>query len=120
MTKKEMYGVIADVFATIDREDKEDILEMVRKEVAALDRKTASARKKASEKKAAGDELRERISGVIGEEPITVEGIIEALGEDGLTPAKVTARTKQLIDLGIVEKKAVKVGDRKLMGYYKA
>ena len=120
MTKREMYDVIAEVFATVDREDKEDVLEMVKKEVAALDRKAATARKKASEKKAAGDELRERISAVIGEEPITVEGILDALGEEGLTPAKVTARTKQLVDLGVVEKKTVKIGDRKLMGYYKA
>lgn len=121
MTNREKFDVIAEVFATVDRADRDEILEFVAKEKAALDRKNTAAKKRAAEKRAAGDELRGRIEAVIGTEPITVNGIIDALGEEGLTPAKVTARTRQLYAAGIISKEQVKTEDgRKVMGYFKA
>ena len=120
MTNREKFDVIAEVFATVDRADRDEILEFVEKEKAALDRKNAKAKAKAAEKRAAGDELRARIEAVIGEEPITVNGIIEALGDSDLTPAKVTARTKQLFAAGLIVKEPIKVEGRKLMGYTRA
>lgn len=120
MTKREMYEVIANVFATVDVENRDEVIDFTKKEIAALDRKNETAKKRAAEKKAAGDELRARVEAVIGEEPITVNGILEALGEDDLTPAKVTARTRQLVAAGIITKEMVKVGDRKLTAYVKA
>ena len=122
MTKREMYDVIESVFSTVaaDKEGAADILTMVAKERAALDRKNEKAKERAAEKRAAGDELRARIEAVIGEEPITVNGIIEALGDADLTPAKVTARTKQLFAAGLIVKEPIKVENRKLMAYTRA
>lgn len=121
MTKREMYDVIESVFSTVaaDKEGAEDILAMVAKERAALDRKNEKAKERAAEKRAAGDELRERVYAVIEEagEPITVNGILEAMCDSSLTPAKVTARTRQLVAAGVVTKGQVKVDGHKLMAY---
>ena len=117
MTKREMYDVIESVFSASDNEYRDDILAMVVKEKEALDKKNAAAKKRAAEKRAAGDELRARIKDVISDEPITVNGIIDALGDEDLTPAKVTARTRQLFADGLIEKQTVKVDGRKLTAY---
>ena len=117
MTKREMYDVIESVFSTIDNEHSADILEMVSKERAALDRKNAKAKERAAEKRAAGDELRMAVKDVLGSEPMTIGEIIEALGDESLTPAKITARTRQLVAAGEVEKSMVKADGRKLTAY---
>ena len=121
MTKREVYNVIESVFETLDNEYREDVLNLVAKEKAALDHKNEKAKERAAEKRAAGDALRERIEAVIGTEPITVNGILTALGEEDLTPAKVTARTRQLVAAGLIEKGQIKGEDgRKVMAYHKA
>ena len=119
MTKREMYDVIESVFSTVaaDKEGAADILTMVAKERAALDRKNAKAKERAAEKRAAGDELRMAVKGVLGSEPMTIGEIIEALGDESLTPAKITARTRQLVATGEVEKSIVKCDGRKLTAY---
>lgn len=117
MTKREMYDVIGSVFATTDREDKDEILAFVEKEKAALDRKNEKAKERAAEKRAAGDELRERVKGVLGSEPMTIGEILDALGDESLTSAKITARTRQLVAAGAIEKQMVKVEGRKLTAY---
>lgn len=119
MTKREIYDVIGTVFESMEHEHRDEVLEMIAKEKAALDRKNEKAKERAAEKRVAGDELRGRIEAVIGDEPITVNEIIDALNEEGLTPAKVTARTRQLINAGIVGKETVKVDGRKLIAYFK-
>ena len=119
MTKREMYDVIESVFSTVaaDKEGAADILTMVAKERAALDRKNAKAKERAAEKRAAGDELRAAVKGVLGSEPMTIGEIITALGDESLTPAKITARTRQLVATGEVEKSIVKCDGRKLTAY---
>ena len=120
MTKREMYDVIATVFAATDREDREEIMAFVEKEKAALDRKNEKAKERAAEKRAAGDALKARIEEILNDEPITVNGIIVALGDEDLTPAKITARTRQLVAEGVALKEQVKMDGRKLMAYTRA
>ena len=120
MTKKEMYNVIATVFETVDREDKDEILTFVAKERAALDAKTEKARKRAAEKRAVADGVKERIEEILGDEPITVADVLDALEDKDMTPAKVVARMKALVSEGEVTKTMVKVEGRKLVGYVKA
>ena len=123
MTKREMYDVIESVFSTVaaDKEGAADILTMVAKERAALDRKNEKAKERAAEKRAAGDELRERVYAVIEEagEPITVNGILEAMCDSSLTPARVVARTRQLVASNVIEKTSVKIDGRKVVAYNK-
>lgn len=123
MTKREIYDVISTVFEGVEHENRDEVLEMVAKEKAALDRKNSKAKERAAEKRAAGDELRARIEAVIGTEPMTINDIIEEVDAEGLlglTPAKVTARTKQLVATGAIEKDMVKIDGRKLTAYFKA
>ena len=117
MTKREVYDVIESVFNTIDNEHRDEVLTLVAKERAALDHKNEKAKERAAEKRAAGDKLREEVKGILGEEPMTINQIIEALGDETLTPAKITARTRQLIATGEAEKCMVKVEGRKLTAY---
>lgn len=124
MTKREMYEVIGKVFETgnidLAYENKDDIMAMCVKEIAALDHKNESAKKRAAEKRAKGDELRARVEAVITDEPKTINQILEDLGDSSLTPAKVTARTRQLFDEGRISRGFVKVNGSKLTTYVKA
>lgn len=120
MTNREKFDVIGKVFEGYEGAERDEILEFVAKQVAALDLKNEKAKERAAKKRAEGDELRDRVLGVITDEPITVEGILEALGDETLTPAKVVARTRQLVDNEIVNKMPIKVEGRKLVGYVRA
>lgn len=117
MTKREIYDVIESVFNTIDNEHRDEVLTLVTKEKAALDHKNAKAKERAAEKRAAGDELRAAVKGVLGSEPMTIDEIITKLGDESLTPAKITARTRQLVAAGEITKTMVKVDSRKLTAY---
>ena len=120
MTNREKYDVIGQVFANVadvDSSTRDEILEFVEKQVAALDRKNETAKKRAAEKRAAGDALQEMVKGVISDEPITIDGILNAIGDDSLTPAKITARTRKLVASGEIVKEMVKVEGRKLTAY---
>jgi hypothetical protein len=117
MTKREVYDVIESVFNTIDNEHRDEVLTLVAKERAALDHKNEKAKERAAEKRAAGDELRAKVLGGMNDEPITIDGILTALGDESLTPAKITARTRQLVAAGEITKTMVKVDGRKLTAY---
>ena len=121
MTKKEKFDVIANVFATaiegIDDEVRAEILSFCDTEVAALDRRNAKAKETAAKKHAEGDALKDTIEGMLGEEPITVNDILDRLGDETLTPAKIVARMTQLVKVGKANKTNVKIDGRKLVGY---
>lgn len=123
MTKREKFervmNFVAGTEVSFSDEERAEMLEWCDKEIAALNAKNEKAKQRAAEKRAAGDELRERVYAAIGDaaEPITVNGILEAMGDSTLTPAKVTARTRQLVAAGAVEKQMVKVDGRKLTAY---
>lgn len=120
MTKKEKFEAIGSVFATIDHECKDEILEFVQAEIEALDRKAVKAKETSAKKRAEGDALRDTIEGMLGEEALTVGDILERLDDDTLTSAKVVARMTQLVKAGKATKETVKVDGRKLVGYTRA
>ena len=110
MTNKEMYEQIKGKLT-----DAEEIA-FIDTQIAALDRKAAKAKERAAERKAAGDELRETIYGVLTAEPQTIAQIIAATGVEDLTPAKVSSRLGQLVSLEKVAKEKVKLesGDERM------
>lgn len=121
MTNRERFELIGKVFeGHEDAVIRADILEFVEKQIAALDHKNEKAKERAANKRAAGDALRAEVLNVIGDEPITVAGILGALGDEALTPAKVVARTRQLVEAGEIEKTFVKVDGSKLVAYKRA
>lgn len=119
MTKKEKFDVIANVFATVDvdTEVRDEILAFCENEVAALDRRNAKAKETAAKKRTESDALKDTIEGMLSEEPITVNDILDRLGDETLTPAKIVARMTQLVKVGKANKTNVKVDGRKLVGY---
>lgn len=86
--------------------------------ITQLDNRAEKARERAAAKKVAGDELREDIYGVLGDTPRTIPEILAALGDEDLTPNKITARLKQLVDLGRVGKEKVKTEAGEKMAYF--
>ena len=120
-TAMEMYEVIKDVVANgkvLEDEAKADVVAFIDNEMEKRERAAEHAKKRAAEKRAAGDELRAAIEGVLTAEPMLINDIIVALDIDDLTPAKVVARMKQLVGLGKVEKYNVRTSDgRTLVGY---
>lgn len=123
MTKREKFervmNFVTGTEVSFSDEERAEMLEWCDKEIAALNAKNEKAKQRAAEKRAAGDELRERVYAAIGDaaEPITVNGILEAMCDSSLTPAKITARTRQLVAAGMVEKQMVKMDGRKLTAY---
>ena len=115
MTEREIYGVIANVFETIDNENKDAVLAFTEKKVAALDAKNAKARVYAAKKRAAVDETVERIYDVIANADVIT--IPEIEGEVNMTQSKVVARLTKLVKAGRIEKVPVKYEGRKLTGY---
>lgn len=77
----------------------EGINEFVDHEVELLENKAAAAAKRAAEKKVAGDNLREKILGVLTDEFQTIPEIVAALGDVNITAQMVTPRLTQLVDL---------------------
>ena len=115
MTKREKFEVIGKVFAGLDIEVKDEIVEFVQNEIAALDAKNEKAKIRAAAKRAEGDELRAIIKGVLTDEPKTINDIIAEVGDENLTPAKVVARLTQL--KGEIRKEVHNIEGRKLTTY---
>ena len=89
-----------------------DILEYCAVTRAQLAEKADKAKAKAAEKKAAGNELRERVKAVLTEEPQTRDEVFANFAEEeGITIAKIGARLTQLVKAGEVEKSQEKIAD---------
>ena len=117
LTKKDYYGMIREIVVESDIENKDELVAFVDKQVEAIDSRAAKAKERAASKKVEGDALRNQIEGLLTNEYQTAEDILaQAQGAD-LTKGKITARLTQLVKAGVAEKEAVKVEDRKVMGY---
>ena len=98
----------------------EDVITYATKTIEQLDAKNERAKAKAAEKKAAGDEVTEKIAEVLDGEYATIDEIVEKVDAD-VTRAKVAARLGKLIKEGVAVKAQVKTEDgRKVMAYAKA
>lgn len=117
LTKKDYYGMIREIVVESDIENKDELVAFVDKQVEAIDSRAAKAKERAASKKVEGDALRNQVEGLLTNEYQTAEDILaQAQGAD-LTKGKITARLTQLVKAGVAEKEAVKVEDRKVMGY---
>ena len=101
MTEREILNAVID--GTIDP----DILvEYAEKRIGQLDKRNASAAKRAAAKRAAGDELMESVFGFVTDEPQTRGQIAATMVGKGfeVTDAKVGARLNKLVTLGRIQK----------------
>ena len=119
ITKKAYFEMLKDIVAATDTADKDNLLAFIDTNIAQLDAKAAKAKEKAAEKKVEGDELREKIAACLTTEPKDIATILDEVGDEELTRAKVTARLAQLINLGTATKEVAKTADGKKATVYK-
>ena len=94
ITEREILNSIIDGTA-----DPDVLVAYAEKKIAQLDKRNASAAKRAAAKRAAGDELMESVFGFVTDEPQTRSQIAAAMIGEGfeVTDAKVGARLNKLV-----------------------
>lgn len=108
LTKKDFYGMLAEIVEGSESEIKEDLLTFIEKEITLIDSKAEKAKARAAEKRAAGDELREAVQSVLTGDYQVIDDIVGQIEGEEITKAKITARLTQLVKAGIAEKADVK------------
>lgn len=97
----------------------EEILTVLDNAIASIDKKQATAKEKAAEKKLAGDELRTQVEAIIAgaSGAITPEEVANAIADDAVTKSVVVAKVKPLVDMGRVVKTTKDVNGKKCVAY---
>lgn len=115
MLKEIVYPTNADCEMTVEQGELIDFLD---KQIALIDSKAEKAKAKNAEKKANGDELREKVQNVLTEDFQTIDAIVTQIEGEEITKAKITARLTALVKNNIAEKTDVKDDEgRKLKAY---
>lgn len=113
VTKRDHLTTLKAILAgeiAIAEVDKTALSDFIDNELDNLDKKAIAAKARAAKQKEAGDALRETIKGLLStDEFTTIPTIVKALGDENITPQKVTPRLAQLVDLGLVERGDVKI-----------
>lgn len=105
ITEREIYNSILN--GTVDQAV---LCEFAEKKLAQLDKRNASAQRRAAAKRAEGNEITEGIFGVLSAERMTREQVAQAYGSE-LSVAKVGSRLNQLVEAGRVQKETIKVAN---------
>ena len=105
ITEREIYNSILN--GTVDQAV---LCEFAEKKLAQLDKRNASAQRRAAVKRAEGNEITEGIFGVLSDERMTREQVAQAYGSE-LSVAKVGSRLNQLVEAGRVQKETIKVAN---------
>ena len=114
VTKKEMFTEIKAVLETV--EGSEELVTFVEKQIEALDNEAAKAKERKA-KKVAEDTLKDTVASLLTDEFQTAEAIVDAIGDEEVSKAKVVNRLSKLIADGVAVKEQTKVGDRKVVCY---
>lgn len=111
ITKKDRFESIIALCEAVDADDVDldGIIQFCKDEIATLDKRAASAKVRAAEKRAANDEFLEVVYGALTEAPQTREEILKALDNDELTLNKVGARLTKLVNAERVVKEEISV-----------
>ena len=104
MTKKEMFAFIAETLA-----DNAEVVAFCENEIALLTKKSEKAKATAAAKREAGDALRERVLATLTDEFMSIADIVDAIGDEEVTAAKVTYRANALVKAGLAVKEDAKV-----------
>ena len=106
-----------------DEVDMETLKAFAEKKIAQLDRRNASAARRAAAKRAENSGVVDAVYALLGSEPMTRDAVAEAYGGE-LSVAKIGAKLNALVSAGRIEKTTVKVtgADGKTsnkVGYYR-
>ena len=105
ITEREIYNSILN--GTVDQAT---LCEFAEKKLAQLDKRNASAQRRAAAKRAEGNAITEDIFGILSAERMTREQVAQAYGSE-LSVAKVGSRLNQLVETGRVQKETIKVAN---------
>lgn len=105
ITEREIYNSILN--GTVDQAT---LCEFAEKKLAQLDKRNASAQRRAAAKRAEGNAITEDIFGILSAERMTREQVAQAYGSE-LSVAKVGSRLNQLVEAGRVQKETIKVAN---------
>lgn len=111
---EELRGMVE---SWVDKENQDDLLEFIDKQIETLEKRKVAAAERAAKKRVESDALTDEIFSLIGENLITVDDIVNALDNEDVTRNKVTARLGKLVKSGAVIKDSVKVDGNKRMAY---
>ena len=120
MTKRECLTYINDnLIPTItDEVTRNELTDYVAKEIAALEKKAASAKTYAAKKRAENDAMTNAIASVLTTEFQTIDAITAQVDGEDVTKAKVQARLTKLFKAGTIVKDTVNAaaeGEKKRM-----
>ena len=106
LTERDIYNAM--INGTIDPDV---MVEFAEKKLAQLDKRNATAAKRAAAKRAETDALLETVYGVLGDEPMDRTEIANVLAEQGVetTLGKITSRLSALVKEGRANKAKAKV-----------
>ena len=119
LTKRDLYGMVKDIVADSDSDDRDELIEFIDKQIEIIDNKAAKAKERAAEKRAAGDELRATVKDLLTSEFQTAEDILAQLDDEEVTKAKIIARLGQLVKAGEAEKTDVKTESGRTVKAYR-
>lgn len=112
ITKIEKFEMLKEL--VVGTENEEMLTEFLDAQIQSTIKRAASAKKSRAKKQAEGDELRAKVQAVLTDELQTITQIVNAIGDEEVTPAKVTARLTQLVKAEIATKEKT---EKKVMGY---
>ena len=121
MTKADYFNEIRMIVddTVEDVELKNELLEFVDKQLAAIDKRREAQAARAAKKREEADALTDRIYEILTNEFMTLGDIAAELGDEEISRNKITARLTRLVAAGIVEKENVKTDAGKRMAYRK-
>lgn len=115
ITKRENYETLKTLVLDacgkdfLEGDEANQLVEFIDHEIAALDKRAASAKKYAAKRKATDDTLTDAVVEVLQNGAMTIPEIVAAVDVEGATPAKVTYRLTKLVEAGAVTKESVSV-----------
>ncbi len=87
-----------------------ELIDFINRELASIEKRREAAARRAEKKRAESDALTDAIFAELGEEPMTLDEIMERFADnEEVTKNKVSARLGKLVKAGKVEKEPVKI-----------
>ena len=103
LTERDIYNQMIE--GTIDHET---LAEFAAKKIAQLDKRNASAQKRAAAKRAENSGVVDAVYALLGSEPMTRDAVAQAYGGE-LSVAKIGAKLNALVADGRIQKTNIKV-----------
>lgn len=124
ITNKSRYAAIINALTGVPTDiETDELVDFCERQIASIERKSEKARERAAEQRKVSDELAERIASLLTEEPQTLGELTAAIGDEDITPSKVSSRCSKLLKEGRADKTEVTVPSvdggksRKLVAY---